>query len=317
MKKIYSFLLILFSVFGFSQQPKISPYYPDNPNFERYQTQFTYFDLNFVNFRVQDYLEKNSGMVLMDTKFNLKDGQGTAEFIYKESMVIGSNRQPYSLHFLYTVSPIENDLVITKCKITGQSDKLIAFYVGFWKTSLKFDEVKKRKEVYNHYLQDRISFFFNNGNPYVIIENETSIDFQKFKEEYELKKSVEEKRLAELEKEKELLAKQEDERREIKKQERVEKRKQAEEERQKQLNTKVLNSSVTVEKKKNKLLFQKKFSDVFIQNVEEFLKDKDNGTYLLQVSTTYEYEVEIKSDFNIYRYTPPKNLKGTILNRFN
>lgn len=317
MKKLYVLILFLLPVIAFSQQPKISPYYPDNPNFEKHQTQFTYFDLNYVNFRVQNYLEKNSGMVLMDTKFNLKDGHGIAEFIYKESMVIGSNRKPYTLHFNYTVAPIENDLVITKCKITGQTDKLIAFYVGFWKTSLQFDEVKRRKEVYNHYLQDRVSFLFNNDNPYVIIENETSIDFQKFKEEYEMKKTAEEKRLLELQKEKELIAQQKQEQLEIDRKRQAEKRKQAEEKRQKQLNTKVLNSSVTIEKKKNKLQFQGKISDVFLQDVEEFLKDKENGTYLLQVSTTYEYEVEIKNDFRIYRYTPPRNLKRTILNRFN
>lgn len=316
MKKLYVLILFLLPVIAFSQQPKISPYYPDNPNFERHQTQFTYFDLNYVNFRVQNYLEKNSGMVLMNTKFNLKDGRGIAEFIYKESMVIGSNRKPYTLHFNYTVAPIENDLVITKCKITGQVDKLIAFYVGFWKTTLQFDEVKRQKEVYNHYLQDRVSFFFNNGNPYVIIENETSIDFQRFKEEYEMKKTAEEKKLLELQKEKELIAQQKQEQLEIERKQQAEKRKQAEEKKQKQLNTKVLNSSVTIEKKKNRLQIQGKFSDIFKQDVEEFLKDKENGTYLLQVSTTYEYEVEIKNDFNIYRYTPPKNLKNTILNRF-
>ncbi|QAA81395.1 hypothetical protein EI546_06475 [Aequorivita sp. H23M31] len=316
MNKLYVLIVFLLPIIALSQQPKISPYYPDNPNFERHQTQFTYFDLNYVNFRVQNYLEKNSGMVLMDTKFNLKDGHGIAEFIYKESMVIGSNRKPYTLHFNYTVAPIENDLVITKCKITGQVDKLIAFYVGFWKTSLQFDEIKRRKEVYNHYLQDRVSFFFNNGNPYVIIENETSIDFQKFKEEYEMKKTAEEKRLLELEKEKKLKAQQKQEQLEIDRKQQAEKDKQAEEKRQKQLNTKVLNSSVTIEKKKNKLQFQGKVSDGFLQDVEEFLKDKENGTYLLQVSTTYEYEVEIKNDFRIYRYTPPKNLKNTILNRF-
>lgn len=317
MKKLLLIPVLLFSFLGFAQMPEISPYFPQNPNQSRYQTQFTYYDLNYVSYRVQDYLERNMAMVLADTKENLKEGVGTIEHTYQESMIIGSSRSPQKIKFTYTVVPIGNYFVIKKCKIAGEPIKVEAFFVGFWKTSLQFDRTRKEGVVYNNYLQDKISFYFNNGNYYVDIINTSISNFSEFRDDYLVKKKVEDDKNKELDKAKELAAQQEKAEQEENERLLLVEKQKAAEKKQKQLNTKVLSSTISVEKRKGKIKFPNNTSEVLIKDVESFLKDEEDGDYSLQVSTTYEYEVEVKNELRVYRFTPHKGVGKKLLNRIN
>lgn len=170
--KLLSLIVILFIQNSFSQ--KISPF-PDEPAlkspYNEYQTQITYFDFNFVSMNFQNYMIKKTNMTLDDTKYNLKSGVGTITDIYINN---GINTKIKKLYFTYTVFTIENDFVIKKLRISGDTDVVLKFYIFYWSTNLNYDDVKGRETVSNRFLQDRISYNFNEGKSFIEINN-TSI----------------------------------------------------------------------------------------------------------------------------------------------
>lgn len=305
-------ILLLILIGGNIYGQTISPYFPSryiSPTSNEYETQITYFDLNFVNLKLQDYLSYQFGMTLNSekAKYELKNGKGfiTSAFIDKISM----NRNPRELFFKFNVFPMGKGFVIKDLKITGTADAVLRFYVSYWTTTLNFDDVSKTEVVSNRLLQDRISYNFNNGNPYIKVENTTIENPEKFIAEYQLKKIE----YAKKEKEKAEKAKREKIKREKIKAKR-------EKEIEKERNTKIIKFTYQVVKKKRGIEFIQNsyFPDNNAEkaNIEkrftELLADKERGKYLIEVKYTKVYDELKNTELKIQNYTKPKGFFGTL-----
>lgn len=317
MRKLLTILFVFGSLLSFAQSPKISPFYPDIIPHERGQIQFTYHDFNFVSVKVQNYLERNMALSMIDSEYNISnDGTGTIVQVFEESMIIGSNRKPKKINFIYTVENIGHDFVVKSCRINGDSEKVLIFFTSFWKTTLQLSDLKAKSTAYNFYIQDKASIYYNNGSYYIDIKNTSIIDFKEFESEYLRKKENvlairEEKRI---EQEKIDLIKKQKQKEEEEKQEEL--RKIVKEKRLLQKNTQVSKTLLTVVKRKDKIEFHKDVSSMLMSDVESFLKDKDDGEYSMHVSTTYHYKKEVKNELQIYRFKPRKSLGKKLLNYY-
>jgi hypothetical protein len=315
MKKLQLYIVLLMCATIFAQ-PKISPYFPQNPEQSgRYQTQFTFYDLNFVSLRVQDYLDRNMGMSLKDTKFNLKNGVGSIDFIYEEAIVIGTNSQPQKMHVIYEVEAIDNEFVIKSCTINGSAYKVEAFYVGFWKTSLQFNEVKSKGIVYNYYLQDKISYSLTMGKPTIKITSTSIKDFQKFKSEFSVKKKADDSNKEMAIADSIETKKVQDQKNLIEAQINEEKQLEKDKEKEKRANTKVTYGNIMVVKKKEQYKTSDDVSDSLMSAIKEYLSLKEDGEYGLKTATTFEYNNEIKNEVSGYSFKRLPNAGNQILKR--
>lgn len=288
-------ILLLILIGGNIYGQSISPYFPSryiSATSNEYETQITYFDLNFVNLKLQDYLSYQFGMTLNSekAKYELKNGKGfiTSAFVDKISM----NRNPRELFFKFNVFPMGKEFVIKDLKITGTTDAVLRFYVSYWTTTLNFDDISKTEIVSNRLLQDRISYNFNNGNPYIKIENTTIESPEKFIDEYQRKKNANAKK----EKEKDEKAKKE----------------KIKAKREKERNTKVIKFTYQVVKKRRGLEFIQNsyFPDNNAEkaNIEkkfnELLSNKERGEYLIEVNYTEVYDKLKNTELEIKSYKP-------------
>lgn len=247
MKKIALILVLITSANSYAQ--KISPYFPEpflTSSSNKYQTQISYFDLNFVTLKLQDYMSYNFAMTLNDEKmkYELKDGKGDITFAFIDK--IAMNKKPRELYFKYTVFPLEEEFVIKELKITGDSDAVLRFYVSFWTTTLNFDDVSKTEIVSNRLFQDRISYSFNKGNSYVIVKNTTIESSEEFINEFEIKK-------IEFDKNEKIRIAQ----KEIEEKERAKKLEEEKKIRETERNTQITKVKYQVVKKKRNLKFEK------------------------------------------------------------
>lgn len=163
---------------------KISPYYPNkiDNGYNVTETQMTYIDLNFVNSKVQKFIYSELAM------------QPEGEPIYNNNTItekytemFASNREPKELYVSYKVFTIDSDFVVESVKITG--DKVVEFYVRYWSTNLNFEDTKGSEVVSNRYVQDRITYNFNNGNRFIFVENTSIKDKDAFIEEFKSKRN--------------------------------------------------------------------------------------------------------------------------------
>lgn len=319
MKKILTiFAFILIAKNTYSQ--KISPYFPQKfyvTTQNKYETQVTYFDLNFVTLKIQDYMSYEFGMTLNDEKmkYELKDGKGFITYAFIEKIAI--NSKPKELFFKFKVFPIEKDLVIEKLKITGNENAVLKFYVSFWTTTLNFDDVKKKEIVSNRIWQDRISYSYNNRNSFIEIDNTTIKSNEDFITKYQINKkefNKKEKISAEKRKlEKIKIQKQKEEyNRKL-----IAEKKVKEEKREKERNTKITRFEYRVIKKKRKLKYEKTnsyFKDEISKKINlhqefsKFLANKEKGTYLIIVKYTEIYNELQKTEFKVKKYTKQKGI---------
>lgn len=296
MQRLITLLCVFITVITFAQSPDISPHYPKVLISQRGETQFTYYDLNFVNTNIQFFVKSNMGMKLIDDPiFNLNDdGKGTIDYNYTENIVIGK-RKPYNIIFSYTVEPIGHLLVITKCKITGSPIKVADFFIKYWKTDIQLEKVKQEKIIYNYYVQDKITYHVNKGNPFISIENTTIKDFKTFEKDYlEKVKEVSEKK--EL-KEKELKEKEESKKTTIE-----EKTSNKTEEKDNRIYS-IITDVTVIDIKKGKLnIFQTNISDDLSLEYENYLKGKKDGRYFIMVKITHKGDKKT-NEFKLLRYS--------------
>ena len=325
--------LILITIIFLTQNvfaQNISPYYPApffSSTLNKYECQFTYFDLNFVSLNIQDFMSRKFAMSQdgSQSKYNLKEGKGTISNVYIDQISI--NREPRKIKITYTIFPIEKEFVIKSVKITGNADVVLKFYVYFWSTTLNFDDVSKKEAVSNRYFQDRISYSYNNGNSYIQINNTTVKDDKNFIDNFIIKKTKYNKEKIEAEKKEEILKQEKIKEKEIKLEKlkiKKEKEKQEEEKQQEEkelayeekLNTKNLQFSYKVIKTKKKVkieLIDTYQSDKYAtetdieQKLKEFLSDKNKGTYTIRVNYTTIYDKLTDTELKVKNYQKPKS----------
>lgn len=311
MKKISFILLLFITVNSFAQ--KISPYFPDpflTSSSNKYQTQISYFDLNFVTLKLQDYMSYKFLMTLNDekTKYELNEGKGDITFAFIDKMAI--NKKPRELFFKYSVFPLEKELVITELKITGDTDTVLRFYIDFWTTTLNFDDVSKTETVSNRLFQDRISYSYNNGNSYVTVKNTTIENPEEFITEYEAKK-------VEFDKNEKIRIAQ----KEIEEKERAKRLEEEQKIKEKERNTQITKVKYQVIKKKRNLKFEKTnkyFPDKHSEEANlksrfnEFLAEKEKGTYIIEVQYKLVYKELTDINFEIISYTKPKGILDVV-----
>ncbi len=119
-------------------------------------TQFCNMELNFVNMRVQNYMEAKGYLNQPQlTKYNM---QGNNPYLICVYISRWSNSlNPKKIYIKYFVKQLnEHENYITSCEISGFIEYVINFYIGFWPTPLSFDDCKKGESVNNFFTFDRI-----------------------------------------------------------------------------------------------------------------------------------------------------------------
>ena len=142
-------------------------------------TQITYFDLNFVEQLMQDFLKKEMGMTTINsTKFIKHDGVETFTITYAQMATMGTNIIP-KLYLKYTFfNNKDNHPIIKSLDISGTSNKVIYFYAAYWPTTMNFDG-SRTKVAYNYLLQDKATIRFN-GAWSISVENTTIHDLNEY-----------------------------------------------------------------------------------------------------------------------------------------
>jgi hypothetical protein len=317
MKKVLIIAFFIISVIGYSQQPSISPYYPDvvpTGSYNDLQTQMTYFDLNFVNVKIQDYMINEMQMNLSSDKYDLVAGKGNITFTYSDNGAINTTIKKMS--FIFNVEPINDEFVIKSCKIVGNSERLISFYVHFWSSPLQFDQVKSKGVIYNNFMMDKISFHYNGNQPYITITNGSITDFKDFSVKYIEKrnkhdKSIEAQNIASKEVSSIQMEKEDIKEREIEKNRELAKE-ERELEAQKIKSRRYEVTQTEVKKKGNDFVFNENVSNEIRTKIKEELRTKDNGIYVLKVSIKYELEQPVETSIGAisYRKTKAESIIG-------
>ncbi|MEO2064476.1 MAG: hypothetical protein ABGW97_15950 [Christiangramia sp.] len=291
-------LLLILSLFlQDSVAQKVSPYYPTpslGSSNNQFETQITYFDLNFVNSKIQEFLSRKLEMTLQgDSNYNLDGGKGTISESYLDKISI--NKEPRKMTFSFEVFPVEGELVVKTLKITGDTDAVLDFFVRYWSTNLNFDDVKRKEVVSNRYLQDRISFTFNEGNSTIEVQNTTIKDDEKFVAEFLSKKKKEQEQKVS---DREMMPKYS---KEAKKVEKV--------------------FSYNVLKKKRRLKYEQYdgyFKDTYAekgnldQKLEKFMADKKDGNYIIDVKYAVQNDKLKGLSFEVQKFQKPKGFLGTV-----
>ena len=175
MKKIILFLLFATTIFA----QEVSPYYPavytgDDP--AKFSSQLTYFDSNFIVNRVSDFIYYNMAMTLEssdDSKLLFNGGELTYHYVNMFSSGKG-------LIIKYYVGKVNDIYTIKSVKITGGTERLITFFVSFWKTSINFETPSGKSDVSLLNGQDVVKYYFNKGNPYINVTNSTYKSIEEF-----------------------------------------------------------------------------------------------------------------------------------------
>uniref|UniRef100_UPI0025FEB6C1 hypothetical protein n=1 Tax=uncultured Mucilaginibacter sp. TaxID=797541 RepID=UPI0025FEB6C1 len=158
-----------------------------------YATQITYFDLNFVDQRMQDFMRNELGMSIVGfPKFSKTNGYQTLEVGYVKNGVYVGNNKIRHLYFKYTLFENRSKRsMIKSLKIYGSSVDVIDFYVRYWPTAINFDQ-SKSKIAFNYLLQDKatISCSTTDGSWSILVENTTIHDVNEFYVKRTLDKAI-------------------------------------------------------------------------------------------------------------------------------
>lgn len=170
MKKIVFILSFLCGYTSILSQ-EITPYYPTKESREAWlgytPTQLTYYDDAYVQGAIMNFVSMNLGMTNIDMTANRKKKEFTS--IFQDQFSTGK------LYITYKYDIIDVDMVnpaiIKSIIIKGDTDRVISFFVRFWRTNYHSDDLKEN--VTRKHLQDVITFYFNKGKPYIEIKNGT------------------------------------------------------------------------------------------------------------------------------------------------
>lgn len=309
-------LVLLVTVFAMSQQlygQSMSPYFPQrliSATDNRDETQMTFVDLNFVNNKIENYLDRRFAMAYAGPKFDLDQGKGTITQNFVTT--VGSRGE---LHFAFEVEAVGEEFLVKSVKITGDEFRVTNFYVGYWTTTMELENPTGNAIATNKYLQDDISYYFNNAKPYILIKNTTIKDTKAFLADLETKMAAHKIEQARIKKEKAAAAKAQKERDE---QERIRKekeeaerkaaavaeRKRLEEERAREAEERKLRSAEAYKKEKElrkakqdtlKNTFQKRFHfEVVIKKKKFNIGAKENS------KDTPEVVTELKKRLTVF-----------------
>lgn len=123
---------------------------------ETYLTEFNNMNLNFVNPRVQDFLDDQLDLVPSgEPEYNFADGQVTVSETYRKK--VHTDGKDLTLQVIYKAKPEGNDLIIESSQIKGFDVYVIEFFIKYWKTTLNFDNVKSQELLTNYWITDRAS----------------------------------------------------------------------------------------------------------------------------------------------------------------
>lgn len=153
MKKL-TYLILFISVISTAQP--ISPYYPEPLNHGRYLTPMTYVDFNHVTMKLQDFLSDRYRMVLVDSKFNVKNEKGNIIYDFQSGMIANSSDK---LTFNFKVFAIGHSLVIQEITVTGSLATRIRFFVRYWPTTITIEDLEVKKVATSNYYMDVVEFF--------------------------------------------------------------------------------------------------------------------------------------------------------------
>ena len=173
MKQLIAFLLLTSSIFSYSQdyfeRTDLSPYGQKYSHLDanmsalsshKYLTQFTYFELNFVNTRLEQYLTLYSDYSMSDDIIFVMDKPEKYLInTYEKKVSSSSNKRTFQVK--YNLFEEEGNLLIKSVEISGYWEYIIDIYINYWTTNLNFEATKKEETVINYLLQDRVALTLN------------------------------------------------------------------------------------------------------------------------------------------------------------
>lgn len=180
MKKLLLLFLLSASFSGKSQE--VSPFYPAKYVGERrfgFTSQMTYFDLNFININVSEFLTYKMLMDIEKTDSSklLHDG-GKLIISYSDRFAQSGSLK---LAIAYDVVKVQDVYTIQAAKITGDKKRIISFFINFWETTINFEEPSGNSDVSLNMGQDVVKYYFNKGKPYITITNGTYKNAEEFR----------------------------------------------------------------------------------------------------------------------------------------
>jgi hypothetical protein len=127
-------------------------------------TQFSDMKYNFVSSRIQKYISKYLNMFP-----DADDVNGDNVVLrFKEKSAINAPQK--ELIFTFGVNTVGSDFVIRDCKITGDKQKLIDFYLNYWNTKLKLDENKTGLVAETKLLADNSNLYLEGNKSYIEVK---------------------------------------------------------------------------------------------------------------------------------------------------
>jgi hypothetical protein len=161
-------------------------------------TQFTYFDINFVSQRFEDFLTNNDFLAQVgETEIEMsKPDKFIAKRFQKKAQY--NSTKPRSILVKYNLFDNNGLLMVKSCEISGYWDYVIELYVYYWTTNMNFEAAKKAEVAVSFLLQDRIALTLNAVKEYgsILITNTTIKSSDQFKEivdknsQFNLKNSI-------------------------------------------------------------------------------------------------------------------------------
>lgn len=186
MKKLIFILLILFVKFSdaqesadYYQRKDFSPLGVSYNNLLKAVTeangisQVSFFDLNFVTIRLQVFCERYLNLATVGDPVDVKTKDNNT-FTYKFIARVPYHGKPSYMYikYYYFLNKLGNP-IIKRCKIYGDQDDVVRFYVSYWPTNMHFSATRKNGVFYSYYWQDKIeltqNIFKNYGQ--IIIDN--------------------------------------------------------------------------------------------------------------------------------------------------
>lgn len=129
-------------------------------------TQLTYYDFEYVQGALQNFLNDRMVMTNTDAFF---DKNKNLTLAYQDKMSNGKLNFTFNN---FTAKINDEDVEITKSiLVKGTPNRLFNFFVNYYKSTMHFNDFKS--DVMVHQMQDDVRLFFNSGKPYITITNST------------------------------------------------------------------------------------------------------------------------------------------------
>lgn len=300
MKKITFITLLLICTVSVAQSKKLSniyPYYTENyytpPYYRTMPT--TYTDVNTVMENFRPLLSQLLRVNEKDVKYNLnrQGTKGTITYIFTS----GVGKRLKYIYFKYNVFEYQDFHIVKDLTVTGDFDLVTPFYLRAWKTSLQKGDLKKSEWAYNYFYLDKISYRYKNGAIVKVTNNQfkTVQEFDAYREkskaEYFVKKKKDSIEHINKLKRSDSLQKDLEKRKHLQHKRNIEKREQLRNKRNAQ---KPKMGIITAIKKRKNITFQKEPSERVKEFVNNYLKDKKKGTYIIYIKNINAKNLEVQ-----------------------